>query len=116
LQAEGPAAVTARRVDTAAGTSTAAVYELFGNKTGLVRSIFSEGFDRLADRLADRLDESNQTESDHEAAKRISVHVTGVGSTLLGTRRNAQVTVDAAHVLVALDAAIAGLRTEAGVA
>jgi AcrR family transcriptional regulator len=132
--------VTARRVAAAAGPSTAAVYELFGNKSGLVRSIFSEGFDRLADRLdeieptSDPQDdlvalfdatrsfalehrmlfevmfarpfvEFEPTEGDHEAAKRIYVHVTGVVSTLLGTRRNAAVAVDAAHVLVRSTAA-----------
>lgn len=42
----------ARSVATAAGTSTAALYELFGDKTGLIRAIFFEGFGRLRDRLA----------------------------------------------------------------
>lgn len=48
LDAEGASAVTARRVATVAATSTAAVYELFGSKSGLIRSIFYEGFERLA--------------------------------------------------------------------
>lgn len=51
LEAEGPVAVTARRVASLSGTSTAAVYELYGDKAGLIRSIFYSGFSRLADRL-----------------------------------------------------------------
>lgn len=45
-------AVTARAVATAAGTSTAAVYELFGDKGGLLRAVFYESFRRLHDDLA----------------------------------------------------------------
>jgi AcrR family transcriptional regulator len=45
---EGPGAVTVRRVADAASTSTAAVYDLFGDKNGLVRVMFVEGFRRLA--------------------------------------------------------------------
>lgn len=52
LESGGAIAVTARRVASDAGTSTAAVYELFGDKAGLVRSIFFEGFARLAAELA----------------------------------------------------------------
>ena len=138
LHSEGPAALTARRVAAVAQTSTAAVYELFGNKTGLVRSIFFEGFDQLAARLDDLPSagdphqdlvalfeatrafalerpmlfevmfarpfvEFEPTADDQLAAQRIYAHVIGVVAALLGTRRNAQATVDAAHVLVALD-------------
>lgn len=52
LADEGVAAVTARRVAEAAGTSVPAVYELFGDKRGLVREVFFEGFRRLGTRLA----------------------------------------------------------------
>lgn len=52
LEQDGPPALRARSVATAAGTSTAALYELFGDKAGLVRAIFLEGFARLHDRLA----------------------------------------------------------------
>ena len=45
---EGPGALTVRRVADAASTSTAAVYDLFGDKNGLVRTMFVEGFRRLA--------------------------------------------------------------------
>jgi len=43
----GVAELTARRVAACADTSTPAVYELFGDKCGLVREIFLEGFRRL---------------------------------------------------------------------
>lgn len=51
LEADGVAGVTARNVARAAGTSTAAVYELFGDKGGLVRAILFEGFAMLRDHL-----------------------------------------------------------------
>jgi AcrR family transcriptional regulator len=51
LEQDGPAALRARHVASAAGTSTGALYELFGDKTGLVREIFYEGFRMLADCL-----------------------------------------------------------------
>jgi AcrR family transcriptional regulator len=44
LAAEGVGGFTARRVANAAATSTPAVYELFGDKAGLVREVFFEGF------------------------------------------------------------------------
>jgi AcrR family transcriptional regulator len=47
LEAEGVRGLTTRRVAGDAGTSTAAVYELFGDKAGLVRQVFFEGFRRL---------------------------------------------------------------------
>ena len=64
LASEGPAALTARRLADAAGTSPAAVYELFGDKAGVLRAVFFSGFERLANELgapdatnADGLDE-----------------------------------------------------------
>lgn len=47
LAEEGPAALSTRRVAQETGTSTTAVYSLFGDKAGLVREMFLEGFDRL---------------------------------------------------------------------
>jgi AcrR family transcriptional regulator len=44
LESDGVAAFTTRRVAAGAATSTPAVYELFGDKAGLVREIFFEGF------------------------------------------------------------------------
>jgi AcrR family transcriptional regulator len=51
LAREGAGALTARAVAQAAQTSTPAVYELFGDKGGLVRAVFFEGFRRLHERL-----------------------------------------------------------------
>ncbi|MEV0151440.1 MULTISPECIES: TetR/AcrR family transcriptional regulator, partial [unclassified Nonomuraea] len=48
LAAEGPEALTTRRVARQAGVSTTAVYQLFGDKAGLVREMFLAGFQRLA--------------------------------------------------------------------
>ena len=53
LDEEGPTALTARRLTTAAGTSTMAVYTHFGGMPALVREIVVEGFKRLADHVRD---------------------------------------------------------------
>lgn len=52
LADHGPAGLTARRVAEQAQTSPPAVYELFGDKGGLVREVFFEGWRLLAERLA----------------------------------------------------------------
>ena len=52
FEQEGPQGVSARRVAAAAGTSTAALYELFGDKAGLVRAVYLEGFAELQRALA----------------------------------------------------------------
>ena len=44
LASEGVAGFTTRKVAEEAETSTPAVYELFGDKAGLVREMFFEGF------------------------------------------------------------------------
>ena len=49
LDEGGVAAVTARGVAKSANTSVPAVYELFGDKEGLVRALFFEGFRALRD-------------------------------------------------------------------
>jgi AcrR family transcriptional regulator len=48
LERDGPPALSARRVAASAGTSTAALYEFFGDKVGLVRAVSLEGFAALA--------------------------------------------------------------------
>jgi AcrR family transcriptional regulator len=63
LEDDGVSGLTTRRVAREADTSTPAVYELFGDKGGLVREVFFEGFRMLrrrfdelgmsADRMAD---------------------------------------------------------------
>jgi AcrR family transcriptional regulator len=51
LETDGVPGFTTRRVARDAHTSTPAVYELFGDRAGLVREVFFEGFRRLADHL-----------------------------------------------------------------
>src|SRR3954469_25215771 len=48
LAAEGAGALTLRRLATVTGTSTMAVYTLFGDKNGLLSAMHREGFNRLA--------------------------------------------------------------------
>ncbi len=48
LESDGVQGFTTRRIATDARTSTPAVYELFGDRAGLVRAMFFEGFRRLA--------------------------------------------------------------------
>src|SRR5436853_359523 len=48
LAAEGAGALTLRRLATVTGTSTMAVYTLFGDKNGLLSAMHREGFARLA--------------------------------------------------------------------
>ena len=57
LTSDGLVGFTARRVAEEANTSTPAVYELFGDKAGLVREMFFEGF-RLLHRRLRQLEES----------------------------------------------------------
>ena len=63
LADEGIAGFTARRVAQQAETSTPAVYELFGDKAGLVREVFFEGF-RLLRRRFDRVQISDDPRAD----------------------------------------------------
>jgi AcrR family transcriptional regulator len=47
LSADGAAALTLRRLATATGTSTMAVYTRFGDKQGLLAAMYRAGFERL---------------------------------------------------------------------
>jgi AcrR family transcriptional regulator len=51
LAADGVSGLTTRRIASRARTSAPAIYELFGDKAGLVRALFFEGFRRLGRRL-----------------------------------------------------------------
>jgi len=53
LARDGAAALTARRLAAEAGTSPPAVYELFGDKAGVVRALFFAGFEQLGAALAE---------------------------------------------------------------
>jgi AcrR family transcriptional regulator len=59
LAGEGVAAFTARRVALESQTSTPALYELFGDKSGLIREVFFEGFRLLRERLDTLVDTSD---------------------------------------------------------
>jgi AcrR family transcriptional regulator len=63
LSKEGVAGFTTRALAREAQTSPPAVYELFGDKGGLVRELFLEGFRRLASELED-LAESEDPRAD----------------------------------------------------
>lgn len=63
LAAEGVTGFTTRNVAQQAKTSTPAVYELFGDKAGLVREVFFEGF-RLLRRHFDQRAESGDPRAD----------------------------------------------------
>lgn len=47
----GPAGVTTRSVAAAAGTSTTAVYSLYGGKAGLMQAVYIAAYGRLAEAL-----------------------------------------------------------------
>ncbi|HEV7771731.1 MAG TPA: TetR/AcrR family transcriptional regulator [Conexibacter sp.] len=51
VERDGVAALTARRLAEEAGTSPPAVYELFGDKAGVVRAMFFAGFAQLGAQL-----------------------------------------------------------------
>jgi AcrR family transcriptional regulator len=63
LSDEGVAGFTTREVARQAQTSTPAVYELFGDKAGLVREVFFEGF-RLLGRALGELAETRDPRAD----------------------------------------------------
>ncbi|MFI5735077.1 WHG domain-containing protein [Kribbella sp. NPDC051587] len=52
LATKGPAGLTTRAVAQHAGASVPAIYEVFGDKAGLIRAVFFEGFRLLGDELA----------------------------------------------------------------
>jgi AcrR family transcriptional regulator len=52
LAESGAAGVTARSLAVRADTSPPAVYELFGDKAGVVRALYFEGFRRLSEALS----------------------------------------------------------------
>ncbi|MGZ4759561.1 MAG: TetR/AcrR family transcriptional regulator, partial [Acidimicrobiales bacterium] len=63
LAEQGVAGFTARRVADVASTSVPAVYELFGDKAGLVREVFFDGFRQLG-RQFERLSETDDPRAD----------------------------------------------------
>jgi AcrR family transcriptional regulator len=63
LAREGAGGLTTRSIAREAKTSTPAVYELFGDKSGLIRELFFEGFRRLRREL-DAVPESADPRAD----------------------------------------------------
>lgn len=63
LARDGAAGFTTRNIAVQARTSTPAVYELFGDKSGLVREVFFEGF-RLLHRELELLAETDDPRAD----------------------------------------------------
>ncbi|MEV6901336.1 TetR/AcrR family transcriptional regulator [Amycolatopsis sp. NPDC051372] len=51
ISADGPKALSLRKLAADAGTSTTAVYSLFGSKPDLVNALYVEGFRRFGERL-----------------------------------------------------------------
>jgi len=70
LAADGVEGFTTRKVADQAQTSPPAVYELFGDKAGLVREVFFEGFRLLGDCFS-RLRESDDPRTDLIRAVRV---------------------------------------------
>ena len=65
LADDGVTGLTTRKVAARAATSTPAVYELFGDKAGLVREMFLEGF-RMLHRRFERLRDTDDARADLE--------------------------------------------------
>jgi AcrR family transcriptional regulator len=63
LASDGVSGFTTRKVAQRADTSTPAVYELFGDKAGLVREMFLEGF-RMLRRSFERGEETDDSRAD----------------------------------------------------
>lgn len=59
LQTEGASALSTRRIAEQAGTSTTAIYTLFGSKDGLAEALYLEGFARLSRALEQVTEGSN---------------------------------------------------------
>ena len=56
LSADGAAALTLRRLATATGTSTMAVYTRFGDKQGLLAAMYRAGFERLGAAMSEAVE------------------------------------------------------------
>jgi AcrR family transcriptional regulator len=70
LTSEGVGSLTARRLAAASGTSPAAIYELFGDKAGVVRAMFFTGFERLGEELGEPDPRSEPLEALRQIATR----------------------------------------------
>jgi AcrR family transcriptional regulator len=70
LEAEGPEALSVRRIAAAAGVAPMGVYNHFESKSGIVEALFVEGFERLADELSTVADIWDPYEALREGGRR----------------------------------------------
>lgn len=68
LVAEGPQALTMRRIAGQIGCSTTVLYTMFGGKEGLAEALYREGFARLRRRLRDAVTGAGDDPADRLAA------------------------------------------------
>jgi AcrR family transcriptional regulator len=68
LVAEGPQALTMRRISGEIGCSTTVLYTMFGGKDGLAEALYREGFARLRRRLAEAVEAAGDDPADRLAA------------------------------------------------
>lgn len=68
LVAEGPQALTMRRVSGEIGCSTTVLYTMFGGKDGLAEALYREGFARLRRRLVQAVEAAGDDPADRFAA------------------------------------------------
>jgi AcrR family transcriptional regulator len=74
LTAEGPAAMTVRRVADAVNCSTTLLYSLFGGKDGLANELYLEGFARLKAEFETAAAQLSKKKSEKDGLARILLH------------------------------------------
>jgi AcrR family transcriptional regulator len=70
LEAEGPEALSVRRIAAAAGVAPMGVYNHFDSKNGIIEALFMQGFDRLREALTTIADIEDPYEALREAGRR----------------------------------------------
>jgi AcrR family transcriptional regulator len=70
LEAEGPDALSVRRIAAAAGVAPMGVYNHFESKSGIIEALFIQGFQRLSDALRGVADVQDPYEALREGGRR----------------------------------------------
>src|SRR5580704_3619229 len=70
LEAEGPEALSVRRIAAAAGVAPMGVYNHFESKNGIIEALFVQGFERLREALTTIADIEDPYEALREAGRR----------------------------------------------
>ena len=91
LEADGPAALTVRRIAAEAGMSTMNVYSRFGGKDGVVDELYCEGFHRLRAYLAKHSKSDDPVEWLYHDLSRAGVSVERIGDCVAPRRAHAAV-------------------------